>query len=127
MDGGAWQATVHSVAKSWTQLSDFISYYKDCIMGLKGFPAGAQSVQMLSHGRLFSTPWTAACQASMSITNARSLLKLMSIESVMPSWCSHMFWETLTQKDDADSGVQFITPVGPRKSFLIAKDPDQVL
>ena len=34
---------------------------------------------------LFATPWTAACQASLSITNARSLLKLMSIESVMPS------------------------------------------
>ena len=34
---------------------------------------------------LFATPWTAACQASLSITNSRSLLKLMSIESVMPS------------------------------------------
>ena len=34
---------------------------------------------------LFVTPWTAACQASLSITNSRSLLKLMSIESVMPS------------------------------------------
>ena len=35
--------------------------------------------------QLFSTPWTAACQASLSITNSRSLLKLMSTESVMPS------------------------------------------
>ena len=43
------------------------------------------SVQSLSHVQLFATPWTAACQASLSITNARSLLKLMSIESVMPS------------------------------------------
>ena len=34
---------------------------------------------------LFATPWTAACQASLSITNSQSLLKLMSIESVMPS------------------------------------------
>ena len=33
----------------------------------------------------FATPWTAACQASLSITNSQSLLKLMSIESVMPS------------------------------------------
>ena len=33
----------------------------------------------------FATPWTAACQASLSITNIRSLLKLMSIRSVMPS------------------------------------------
>ena len=43
------------------------------------------SVQSLSHVQLFATPWTAACQASLSITNSWSLLKLMSIESVMPS------------------------------------------
>ena len=38
-----------------------------------------------SHVWLFATPWTAACQASLSITNSRSLFKPMSIESVMPS------------------------------------------
>ena len=43
------------------------------------------SVQSLSSVRLFATPWTAARQASLSITNSWSLLKLMSIESVMPS------------------------------------------
>ena len=43
------------------------------------------SVQSLSHIRLFATPWTAAHQASLYITNSRSLLKLMSIELVMPS------------------------------------------
>ena len=43
------------------------------------------SVQSLSHVRLFATPWTAARQASLSITNSQSLLKLMSIESVLPS------------------------------------------
>ena len=43
------------------------------------------SVQLLSHVWLFVTPWTAACQASLSITNSWSLLKLMSVESVMPS------------------------------------------
>ena len=43
------------------------------------------SVQSLSCVRLFATPWTAARQASLSITNSHSLLKLMSIESVMPS------------------------------------------
>ena len=43
------------------------------------------SVQSLSCVRLFATPWTAARQASLSITNSRSLPKLMSIESVMPS------------------------------------------
>ena len=42
-------------------------------------------VQLLSHVRLFATPWTVACQASLSITNSWSLLKLMSIKSVMPS------------------------------------------
>ena len=42
-------------------------------------------VQLLSHGQLFATPWTAAHQASLSITNFLSLLKLSSIESVMPS------------------------------------------
>ena len=49
--------------------------------------AGVQfsSVQSLSHVRLFATPWTATHQASLSITSSRSLLKLMSIESVMPS------------------------------------------
>ena len=43
------------------------------------------SVQPLSRVRLFATPWTAARQGSLSIANSRSLLKLMSIESVMPS------------------------------------------
>ena len=43
------------------------------------------SVQSHSHVQLFATPWTAAPQASLSITNCRSLLKLMSIESLMPS------------------------------------------
>ena len=42
-------------------------------------------VQSLSHVWLFATPWTAACQASLSITNSQSLLRLMSIELVMPS------------------------------------------
>ena len=43
------------------------------------------SVLSLSHVQLFATPWTAACQASLSITSSQSLLKLMSITSVMPS------------------------------------------
>ena len=42
-------------------------------------------VQLLSHDRLFATPRTTAYQDSLSITNSRNLLKLMSIESVMPS------------------------------------------
>ena len=43
------------------------------------------SVQFLTHVWLFATPWTAACQASLSINNPQSLLKLMSIQSVMSS------------------------------------------
>ena len=46
------------------------------------------SVQSLSHVQLFATPWTAACQASLSITISQSLSKLMSMELVMPS--SHL-------------------------------------
>ena len=48
-------------------------------------PHQFRSVQSLSHVQLFATPWTAVCQASLSITNYWSLLKLMSIQSVMPS------------------------------------------
>ena len=46
------------------------------------------SVQLFSHVQLFATPWIAACQVSLSITNSQSLPKLMSIELVMPS--SHL-------------------------------------
>ena len=53
---------------------------KDVMMS---FPPS--SVQFLSHVRLFVTPWTAVCQASLSIVNSQSLLKPMSIQSVMPS------------------------------------------
>ena len=49
---------------------------------------GLSSVQLLSRVRLFATPWIAAHQASLTITNSRSSPKLMSIESVMPS--SHL-------------------------------------
>ena len=45
-------------------------------------------VQSLSHIQLFATPWTAACQASLSFTVSQSLLKLLSIESVIP--CDHL-------------------------------------
>ena len=48
-------------------------------------PNQLSSVQLLSRVQLFAIPWTAARQASLSITNSRSLLKLVSIESVMPS------------------------------------------
>ena len=52
---------------------------------MKLFGPQFSSVQSLSRVQLFATPWTAACQASLSITNSWSLLKLMSSQSVMPS------------------------------------------
>ena len=48
-------------------------------------PIRRSEVKSLSHVQLFVTPWTAACQASLSITISRSLFKLMSIESMIPS------------------------------------------
>ena len=62
-----------------SQLWNF--FKKSCFPSLYGF----SSVQSLSCVWLFVTPWTAACQASLSITNSQRLLKIMSIESVMPS------------------------------------------
>ena len=53
-----------------------------------GVSYSPSSVQSLSHVQLFVIPWTAAHQASLSITNSRSSLRLTSIESVMPS--SHL-------------------------------------
>ena len=62
-------------------LTSMCIYYMMC-------PSVSHSVQSLSRVCLFMTPWTAARQASLSITNSRSLLKLMPIKSVMPS--SHL-------------------------------------
>ena len=60
----------------------FIDYAKafDCVQ--------FSSFQSLSHVRLFVTPWTAECQVFLSIINSQSLLKFMSIKSVMP--CNHL-------------------------------------
>ena len=60
-----------------------------CPLSLSFLQFQFSSVQLLSCVCLFATPWTAAHQASLSITNSRSLFKLMSIESVMPSNPSH--------------------------------------
>ena len=49
------------------------------------FVASFSSAQLLSHVRRFATPWTAACQSSLSIANSWSLLKLVSLKLVMPS------------------------------------------
>ena len=105
-DREAWSAVVYGTAKSQTQLSD--STTATCIhvliCQLEGFRIGLiklslhfmyilrlihfSSVQSLSPVRLFATPRIAARQGSISNTNSRSLPKLMSIESMMPS--SHL-------------------------------------
>ena len=65
-------------------LGFFIYSFSSCFRSSVQF----SSVQSLSHVRLFGTPWIAAREASLSITNSRSSHRLMSIESVMPS--SHL-------------------------------------
>ena len=68
-----------------TQESNWCHLHCRRILYQLNFPVQYSSVQSLSCVRHFVTPWTAACQASLSITNSQSLLKLMSIELVMPS------------------------------------------
>ena len=62
-----------------------IEIAKDYLIALWCIHNKFSSVQLLSHVQLIATPWTAAHQASLSITNSWSLLKLMSIKSVIPS------------------------------------------
>ena len=96
MHRGVWQPTVHGVAKSWTRLSNFKDVpfkwvtaraliYVSITSQLDNCSVQFSSIQSLSCIRLFATLWTAAHQASLSITSSQSLLKLMSSESVMPS------------------------------------------
>jgi len=74
--------------------ASFACYPTSSPPGTKTCPLLLQVRQSLSHVWLFATPWTATRQASLSITNSRSLFKLMSIESVMPSnhliLCGHL-------------------------------------
>ena len=76
MDKETWWAIVHWVTRVrhdlTTKQHKFLFYFRN-------------SVHFLSHIWLFSTSWTAACQASLSITNSLSLLKLISIKLVTPS------------------------------------------
>ena len=62
----------------------FNSIHPHLFLGPSFFIQSFSSIQSLSHVQLFVTPWTAACKASLSITNSQSLLKLMSVELVMP-------------------------------------------
>ena len=62
-----------------------VSFHHTFLPWTTGTLALFSTVQSLGPVRLFVTPWTAGCQASLSIINSQSLFKLMSIESVMPS------------------------------------------
>ena len=114
-DREAWRAAVHGVPKSWTRLSEqwttkgsFLSFFLPLflfpsffswlkiatdispnrwpVIHEKMLQVAHYSVQSLSRVRLFATPWTAARQASLSITNSWSLL--MSIYSCpLSQWC----------------------------------------
>ena len=75
--GGLPSMGSHRVGHNWSDLAAAAVYY--------GCDYYASSVQSLNCVCLFVTPWTAACQASLSITNSCSLLKIMSIKSVVPS------------------------------------------
>ena len=63
--------------------SEINFFFWPCAM--QDLSSSFSSVQSLNHAQLFVTPWTAVRQASLSITNSQSFLKLMSIMSVMPS------------------------------------------
>ena len=78
-----WKVKPGQGFKEWVRVCQMDTVLKDISGGGKFSP-----VQLLSRIWLFAIPWTEAHQASLSITNSRSLLKLMCIESVMPS--SHL-------------------------------------
>ena len=98
IDRGAWQAAVPGVTKSPTRLSMCTHMLRDLYSIpcpnikwkriWKRTSVQFSSVQSLSRVRLLATPWTAARQPSLSITNSWSSLRFTSIESVMPS--SHL-------------------------------------
>ena len=81
MDRRAWWVTAHRIAKSWVTETEQQEELGD------GSPQSHYivAIQLLSHVLFFATLWTTAHQASLSITISQSLLKLLSVESVMPS------------------------------------------
>ena len=86
MDRGAWQATVQGVARVGHDLTTKSPYtHTHTQRERERLMCAVMRAWSPSPVRLFATPWTAAHQASLSITNFQSLLKLMSIESVIPS------------------------------------------
>ena len=86
-----WLYIQSLLCKEWLSqapIAFHISVPEICMWALTNLSVQFSSVQSLSHVRLFTTSWITACQASLSITNSRSLLKFMPIDSVVPS--SHL-------------------------------------
>ena len=75
------------VGGGWSRSRGWLGFWESCSDLGRNQQWGSErgSVQSLSHVQLFATPWSAACQAFLSITNSWSLLKHMYIESVIPS------------------------------------------
>ena len=83
-DRGAWWAAVYGVAQSRTRLKRLSSSSSSWLH----FPLALHQpipFSLLTQSCLFAIPWAVACQVSLSFTVSQSLLKLMSMESVMPS------------------------------------------
>ena len=88
-----WQCgasgTFQHCCVEWQLVQDFLGkLLRNYVLNSNPVSVQFSSVQLLGRVQLFVTPWTTTRQASLFITNSRSLLKLMSIESVMPS--SHL-------------------------------------
>ena len=86
-ENGASERSDLFMSRGSKEEKGFLQNHVGALSSLANPPLNPQfsSVQLLSRVRLFVTPWTAARQASLSIASSQSLLKLMSIESVMPS------------------------------------------
>ena len=91
----AWTILILRRVRKSRDVNEFMNCsHKDCLIAREAFleikvvlapSVQFSSVRSLSHVQIFATPWTVAHQASLSITNSWSLLKLMSMESMMPS------------------------------------------
>ena len=99
--------SIHPFYNFWVLTAKEIEHIFKCLMAFLFLLLWFSSVQSLRRVWLFVTPWTAACQAYLSITNSPSLLKLMSIQSVMSSnhliLCSPLLLLTRYQANIADS------------------------
>ena len=100
-----------------------LSYSELFISNMVSISRLLSSVQLLSHVQLFVTPWTVAHQASLSITNAWSLLKLISIKSVMPSnhliLCHPLLSPSLSQHQGLFKWVSFSHQVAKVLEFQL--------